>query len=335
MTGTHRITTLTFPTQEYVSRQYGDARIDCYVTEPARGVSAATGFLLLIHGWGNDGRAAYEADSIAFADTHDLVVTRVEYRHSGREVLHPEPGLTFDRPYDFSKLQTIDCLRAAKATLDHYPVLDRRRMILWGGSQGAHIAAQCLVFAPSVWSAAILCCGLYHPYTYKQQWEAGYAFDIVQRPGFGFVEYALGPGRDYPEQHEVEIRSPRRNAALMPAGAPIAVIHGTRDDNVDIRHAVELYARLLALGKSARFAAIANGDHGLTGAEAADEDSRFKATQKYASDLFALTREANGEPWPTQSTVIPVTGGRYEVHFEREGAALRFDADTDVGTTGA
>ena len=324
MTGNPRIQTIAFPTQDYISRQHGDANIDCYVTEPAQGVSVQTGFLLLIHGWGNDGSVSYQDESIQFADRFDLVVTRVEYRDCGREAHHPEPGVTFDRPYDFSKLQTIDCLRAAKATLDRYPNLDRTRMMLWGGSQGAQIAAQCLVFAPTLWSAAVLCCGLYHPYTYDRQQEDGYAFDMVPYPGMGFIEYALGADAPVWPQHEIDIRSPRQNAHLMPSDVPIALIHGTRDDNVDIRHAVELYARLLAHGKQARFAAIAKGNHGLAGAESDDEDSRFKATLKHASDLFSVHRVAAGGKWPLETTTIPVTRGRYEVRFQDEPVSLHF-----------
>ena len=319
-----RIKTISFPTQEYISRQHGDATIDCYVTEPDQGVSERTGFLLLIHGWGNDGSVSYEEESIEFADRFDLVVTRVEYRDCGREAHRPDPGVTFDRPYDFSKLQTIDSLRAAKATLDRYPNLDRSRMILWGGSQGAQIAAQCLVFAPTLWSAAVLCCGLYHPYTFARQQEDGYAFDMVPYPGQGFIEYALGTDApDWP-QHEIDIRSPRQNAQLMPSDVPIVLIHGTRDDNVDIRHAVELYARLLAQGKQTRFAAIASGNHGLAGAESEDEDSRFKATLKYAADLFVARRDDAVRDRPLETTTIPVTGGLYEVRFQHEPASLHF-----------
>ena len=324
MTAQTRVKTMSFPTQDYISSLHGDANIDCYMTEPERGVTYRTGFLLLIHGWGNDGSVSYEEESIQFADRFDLVVTRVEYRDSGREAHRPDPGVTFDRPYDFSKLQTIDCLRAAKATLDRHPNLDRTRMILWGGSQGAQIAAQCLVFAPTLWSAAVLCCGLYHPYTYDRQREHGYAFDLVPYPGLGFIEYALGADAQAWLQHEIDIRSPRQNAHLMPSDVPIALIHGTRDDNVDIRHAVELYARLMAHGKQVRFAAIANGNHGLAGAESEDEESRFKATLKYASNLFSMHRTNAAGNWPFETTTIPVTGGRYEVRFQDEPASLHF-----------
>src|SRR5688500_10597878 len=93
-----RIQTIPVATQDYVSVQYGDERIDTYVTEPAGGVKATTGFLLLIHGWGNDGSAAYAEDSIAYADEFDLVVTRIEFRQSGREAKTEYPGGRYDSP---------------------------------------------------------------------------------------------------------------------------------------------------------------------------------------------------------------------------------------------
>ncbi len=129
--------------------------------------------------------------------------------------------------------------------------------------------------------------------------------------------------RDW-RQHEIDIRSPRQNAHLMPSDVPIALIHGTRDDNVDIRHAVELYARLLAHGKQVRFAAIAHGNHGLAGAESEDEDSRFNATLKYAADLFSVHRDVAGDGWPFETTTIPVSGGHYEVRFQNDAASLHF-----------
>jgi hypothetical protein len=180
----------------------------------------------------------------------------------------------------------------------------------------------------------VLCCGLYHPLTYAQQVAAGFAFDVVHYPGYGFVEYALGPEQSYPEQHEFDIRSPWRNAGAMPSNTPITLIHGTKDDNVDIRHAVELYARLLALGKRVRFAAIAGGDHGLAGAEAPDEGSRYQATLKYAAPELRARRESEGDSWPLE-TAIDVSGGQYRVCYGPEGATLSFVAmagDSDGGS---
>jgi predicted esterase len=321
-----RIERITYPTQDYVSRQYGDNRIDGYVTLPSGGVTENTGLLLLIHGWGNDGSVAYEAESLNFSDRFNLVVTRVEYRDCGREAHHPIPPATFDRPYDFSKLQTIDALRAAWATLARYPELDRRRLFLWGGSQGGHISAQSLVFTPGLWAGAVLCCGLYRAMTHEQTIAGGYRYDVVHYPGYGFVEYALGLGKTYADEHEFDIRSSIRNAHLMPDGVPIVLIHGTVDDNVDIRHAVELYARLMTHGKDARLYAIANGDHGLGGSENPDLDTRAKCTLAFASDVLAGQRETAAS-MPTEPTIIPVTGGRYEVRFDSDGPTLVFIGD--------
>jgi predicted esterase len=315
--------TLTYSTQDYVSRQHGDDRIDCYVTLPSSGIRDTTGLLLLIHGWGNDGSVAYEGESLDFSDRFDLVVTRVEYRDCGREAHHPEPGKTFDRPYDFSLLQAIDSLRAAWATLARFPELNRRRLFLWGGSQGGHIAAQCLIFAPGAWAGAVLCSGLYRAMTYEQTVAGGYAYDMVHYPGYGFVDYALGQGKTYLHQHQLDIRDSIRNAHLMPDGVPIVLIHGTRDDNVDIRHAVELHARLSNHGKDSRFFAIAEGDHGLFGAENPALASRAKCTLLFASGVLSGRREQPGTLLATP-TAIPVTGGIYEVSLDEGGPSLRF-----------
>jgi predicted esterase len=325
MNSSPRVRVQPFETQEYTSHQYGDSRIDSYITEPVGGVDESTGLMLLIHGWGNDGSVSYESESIHFADAFNLVVVRVEYRDCGREAHHPEAPRTFDRPYDFSKMQTIDSLRAAHAALNHYPQLDHSRILLWGGSQGAHIAGQCLVFAPDLWSAAILCCGLYAPLTFERKTAGGFVWDCRNYPGYGFVEYALGEGQTFADEHEFDIRNTTRNAHLISATTPVAIIHGTVDDNVDIRHAVELYARLSAHGKSVSFHAIANGDHGLGGAEAPDENTRLKATLKHA-DACLHDRRATRGTWPV-STLIPVTDGHYEVFTTPAGPTLRFTSE--------
>jgi pimeloyl-ACP methyl ester carboxylesterase len=319
-----RFVAVPFETQDYVSKQYGDARIDCYITEPTKGVLASTGLMLLIHGWGNDGSVSYRDDAAFYADEFDFVVVRVEYRDCGREAHHPESPRTFDRPYDFSKLQTIDSLRAAHAALERYPHLDRRRLVLWGGSQGAHIAAQCLVFAPELWSAAVLCCGLYIPLTFERQVAGGFAWDVRNYPGMGFVEYALGPGTTFDCEREFDIRNTVRNAHLISGNVPVAIIHGTVDDNVDIRHAVELHARMRALGKRSTFVPIPNGDHGLGGAELEDENSRLKATLKHASHLLSGRRHSPGTWKP--DVHIPVTGGEFRVCHSSAGPSLNFVA---------
>ncbi|GEM_PF-575835 len=309
-----------FRTQDYVSKKYGDDRIDMYVTEPAGGVRPTTGLLLLIHGWGNDGREAYAPESEKYADRYDLVVTRVEYRHSGREARHPEPGCSWDVPYDWSKLQTIDCLRAAWSTLQRYPALDRSRLYIWGGSQGGQLGAQCMIFAPHLWAAAVLVSGVYLPMSGEEAARLGFAMD-GRALGKPMMQWACGDGPAYAGA-ELDIRNPCRNAHLLPKEAPIALIHGTMDTAVDVKHSVFLYARLRGLGRNAAFFAVHGGDHALAGAEFADETNRFDATVKYADALLRDARRPRVELLPARPVRIPVTGGAYEVAFTGEGPTL-------------
>lgn len=323
---TTRIQTIPFATQDYVSVQHGDELIDMYVTEPARGVKETTGFMLLIHGWGNDGSQAYAEDSLRFADEFDLVVTRVEFRQCGRESRNPDPDMTYEVPYDFSKLQTIDCLRAAYATLKRYPQLDRTRCVLWGGSQGGHLGAQCLIFAPHLWSLAVLTCGLYLPMTNAQTQAANFSMDLIDSPGRGFIDFALGAGNAFSPAEE-DIRNPYRNAALMPEDVPVILLHGTHDDVVDIKHSVYLYARLLGLKRSVQFYAIEHGDHALVWATFQDEDSRLKATLKYAGDALHTVRRPGVLRQPAMPVRIPVRGGVFEIAYPAAGPILHWIAD--------
>lgn len=273
---------LPFSTQDYQSRIYGDSRVDAFITHPSNGVSDNTGTLLMLHGWGNNGREAYADDSLLLSDRYDLLVVRVEYRHSGREALSKQP--TYDIPYDCSKLQTVDCLRALASAFTAFPSVRRDRIIVWGGSQGAMLAAQCLITAPNTFSMAILASGLFHPTSRKDVLQGGYALDVHSADGtrVGFEEHALGAQQQFTDA-EREFRSPVLHTMLMPGDTPIHLIHGVDDTCCDIRHSTRLYSLLRRDGKAAFFHPISGGEHGLAGA-AADEDTRVKATLKYVPD---------------------------------------------------
>jgi len=318
-----RIQTVPVATQDYASVQYGDNRINTYITEPAAGVKATTGFMLLIHGWGNNGAVAYAEESLEYADGYDLVVTRIEFRQCGAEARTANPGGRYDIPYDMSKLQTIDCLRAAYATLGRYPQIDRSRLIVWGGSQGAHLGAQCLVFAPHLWALAVLSCGIFQPFTYEDGQREGYSLDIRAKPGYGFVESALGLGRSF-SPAEAYIRNPLRNAELMSPEVPVVLIHGTHDETVDNRHSVAMYARMQGLNRPVQFYAIENGDHGLALATFNDVDTRAKATFKYVGPALHSCRREGVQLQTNEPVRIPVRGGTFEVTYPEVGPTLKF-----------
>ena len=321
-----RVQTIPFATQDYTSVQHGDDRIDMYVTAPAAGVQSTTGLLLLGHGWGTDGSVDYADESSQLADAFNLVVTRVEYRHSGREARQPLPERTFDVPYDFSKLQTIDYLRATYATLQRYPQLDRTRLIYWGASQGAHLGAQSLIFAPHLWAYAVLVCGVYQPLSAADSQALGFSLDLRAKPGMGFVESALGKGESFPPA-EADIRNPYRNAALLPPEVPVVLLHGTNDELVDIRHSVLLYARLQGLRRPVQFYAIENGDHWMQGATHKDEDSAYQAVLKYCSAALRTAHRAGVKLLPAGPVRISVRGGAFEVTYSAVGPTLTWQPD--------
>lgn len=277
-----RTITVPFITQDYQSRIYGDNRVDAYITSPSGGVSSNTGILLLLHGWSNNGEEAYADDSLLLSDRYDLLVVRVEYRHSGREALSKQPS--YDIPYDCCKLQTVDCLRALASAFTTFPSVRRDRIIVWGGSQGAMLVAQCLITAPQTFSMSVLASGLFHPTSRNDVRHGGYALDVHSADGalIGFEEYALGTQQQFTAA-EREIRSPVLHTMLMPNDIPIHLIHGVNDTCCDIRHSTRLYSLLRRDGKTAFFHPVTGGEHGLGGA-AADEDTRLKATLKYVPD---------------------------------------------------
>jgi predicted esterase len=326
MTST-RVQTIPFATQDYTSVQYGDDRINMYVTEPVAGVRGTTGLMFIGHGWGTDGSVDYADESAQLADLFDLVVTRVEYRHSGREARHPLPERTFDVPYDLCKLQTVDCLRATYATLQRYPQLDRTRVIYWGASQGAFLGAQSLIFAPHLWAYAVLICGAYQPLSDADAQARGFSMDLRAAPGIGFAECALGKGQSFSPAEE-DIRNPYRNAALLPAEVPIALLHGTNDELVDIRHSVMLYSRLQGLRRPVQFYPIENGDHWMKGATRPDEESAYLAVLKHCGDVSRTVHRPGATLLPTAPVRIPVRGGTFVVTYTAAGPTLVWQPGT-------
>ena len=61
----------------------------------------------------------------------------------------------------------------------------------------------------------------------------------------------------------------------------------------------------------------------LAGAEAEDESTRAAATIKHAGCVPQAARGPDAARWPAAPTIIPVTGGHYEVRFGERGATLR------------
>ncbi|MFH1009550.1 MAG: prolyl oligopeptidase family serine peptidase [Candidatus Latescibacterota bacterium] len=302
-------------TQDYVSPHPGREGIEILVTEPVSGVTEETGAMLLVHGWGGSG-LDYARDAHVYANLFDLVVVRVGFREAGTASRCGEVG-SWDVPYDASKLQTVDCLRALGYVLSEYPV-NKKRVYGWGGSQGGHIIMLASLWAPNTFAGVVSCCGL-SKLTTRSEVESGeYGSDMVQRNKemgiCGFVELVLGPNVAFSDA-ELDLRNVQKLARLVPDEVAYHLIHGTRDDAADMRHTTVLYTEMVRAGRRPHLHLIEEGEHSLAGA-AQDEDTRLKATLKYASMVLDRKRPSDCTDFDARMQVeIPVSGGTYVVDY--------------------
>ena len=318
-------------TQDYVSPHKDQDGIEILVSEPVSGLTEHTGALLLVHGWGGS-KDDYTRDAHVYANLFDVVVVQVGFRGAGSASGSGEVG-SWDVPYDASKLQTLDCLRALGFVLAGYPV-NKTRVYGWGGSQGGHIIMLASLWAPHTFAGVISCCGL-SKLTTRDEVESGeYGMDQVERrretDTCGFEELALGKGQCFSEA-ERDLRNVQRHARLVPEDVEYCLIHGTSDQAVDMRHTLALYTGMVRANRRPHLHLIEEGQHSLDGA-APDEDTRLKATLKYASSLFDRVRPSEETDFDTGGRIeIPVSGGKFIVDFS-SGAmaspALRFAPDS-------
>ncbi len=110
-----------------------------------------TGAMLFCHGWGGN-RFQHQDKMEAVADKFNLLCLSPEYRMSGFDY-NPRRGWGWYKPYDLSFYQTFDALLALRFILQLHPNLNRRRIFVYGGSQGGHIALLSAIYAPNTFAA--------------------------------------------------------------------------------------------------------------------------------------------------------------------------------------
>lgn len=273
--------------------------------EPSTGVNPSTGLLLVCFGIGpgNDCTRGFGLPDPAWPDSRDVVVANVFYRN-----------LAYLHPYDFGKLQMVDMLRGMGVLLDHYPQIDRRRLYLWGGSGGGHLALQLLHATPELWSEVVVNSAISR-ITVRDDVLALYEEDPFSgwntNLNFPTAQGSLPSDLWDRYRSERDLRSPQFLALSAPlaGGDPllpaVAMLHGTADTVVDFQHLLDMRNVVSAAsgipaqpnaggGESVanwRFISIVGGGHGFEGA-AADEASRVAATNKYIPAAFTRVRPA-------------------------------------------
>ncbi len=110
-----------------------------------------TGAMLFCHGWGGN-RFQHQEFMKAVADKFNLLCLSPEYRMSGFDYA-PRSGLGWFKPYDLSFYQTFDALLALRFILRLHTNLNHKRIFVYGGSQGGHIALLSAIYAPNTFAA--------------------------------------------------------------------------------------------------------------------------------------------------------------------------------------
>lgn len=177
-----------------------------------------TGVMLFTHGWGGN-RFQHEDKMEWTADRFNLVCVATEYRMSGYD-FNPVTGTGWYLPYDASFLQTFDALNALRTILEHYPLLDRKRIFHYGGSQGGHICLLSSIFAPDTFAFVYASNPLTHLTSKKIAWS----------------------GRNF-SAHELSARNVLEHSRLIEC--PVFLEYGSGDEIVShSEHSVRLVEKL-------------------------------------------------------------------------------------------
>jgi predicted esterase len=237
--------------------------ITAFVIEPDR-LNAHTGAMLITHGWGGN-RLDYRETMAYACEEFNLICLSVEFRQSGFD-FDPVKGLGAYVPYDASFYQVFDVLNGLRTILDLRPGVNRRRLFLYGGSQGGHITLLSTIYAPQTFAFAYATSPVTYIESHIQKWA----------------------GREF-AAYEFSIRNVMDHAEFI--DCPLRLEHGTIDDIVPDHHTRLLAAKLESLKKSFTVEYIEGGGHSL-----APVTSRLETFKRIAPEpLKTLTREGDDD----------------------------------------
>jgi len=257
--------------QKVSKSDYGNIQFDDYIPINLihEDINSSTGLMLMIHGMGSD---FHEHDDIAkkFTSLFNVVCLQVQDRCAGKKCPY--------MPTDLGKYQTIDCLNAVNWVINNYH-LDLKRIYVWGGSGGGHMALLSIIYAPNLFAG----CVSHAPFT-----KATLPGEIANEWQDGWIKLCIPVGK-IPNE-EIEIRSPVMLANKIKT--PLMLIHGDADETVSVTHSRILSSKLKELNnRSFKYHEIPGGTHNLSRAQSSTLDTRFKATTVFASELLLSSKK--------------------------------------------
>lgn len=149
--------------QEFAAQEWplqpGLRSVKMWVHEPAAGIGANTGLMLVLHNWGGTYTAPeYVRWCETFANRYDVITISVNYLQSG------QGSWSAQRPYDHGYLQAMDCIRALHVVHTQLKgrgiAFNERRIFSMGGSGGGNVTQMVMKLAPHTFACGVDICGM-------------------------------------------------------------------------------------------------------------------------------------------------------------------------------
>lgn len=302
-----------FPGQEY-SFAPGPRQVKMFVREPAGGVNADTGLMLLLHNWGGTWQQTVPWCNV-LADRYNLITVSVDYLQSG-ESAHERV------PYDHGLLQAMDCLRAVH-------VIDRQlkkarapwnpgRLYAAGGSGGGNVSQMVNKLAPSSFACVIDICGM-----------PGLTDDIAFGRGnlnAGYSDNPESPKFLTPAMRE--IRDPGnlthlKNHKKVNPHNKVVIVHGQDDSSCSVIDKITIFQNMIKAGfrPSGYFLAPSDIDGTVITTAGHAVGDRLQVIQRYAgcfleeNGAFSAKNNSPTDFEKGGKVEFPCTGGKYIVDF--------------------
>ena len=310
--------------QEFVAQEWpfqpGERKVRMFVQEPAAGITANTGLMLVLHNWGGVYNSAeYVKWCKTFADRFNVIAMSVNYLQSG-------PGSwSADKPYDHGYLQAMDCIRALytvyKQLKDKGITFNEHRVYSMGGSGGGNVTEMVMKLAPHTFACGVDICGM-----------PGLIDAIAYGTGEG-TSLNAGYGKDpakpnylTPDMQQIRDFGNLDHCKLLRAANPglkIVIVHGLTDPTCPPIPKIEQYANMLRAGLSVdgHFLTEADVDGTAVTTTGHPVGNREQVVIKYADEYMKedgkLKKATAG---PSDFTRVgtfeyPTTGGKFVIDF--------------------
>lgn len=310
--------------QEFVAQpwplQPGERTVKMWVQQPAVGVGAGTGLMLVLHNWGGVYNSPeYLQWCKTFSDRFNVIAVSVNYLQSGPNAWSAQ------QPYDHGYLQALDCLRALYTVWGQLRAqgiaFNEHRVYAMGGSGGGNVTQMVMKLAPHTFACGVDICGM-----------PGLIDDIAYGTGHGtslnagYSRDPRTPGHLSSDMQQIrDFGNPEHCRLLHDAnpGLKIVIVHGVHDQSCPVLPKILQYHNMLAAGLDvdAHFLTDFDVDGTVITTTGHPVGDREQVVLKYASVYMSEDgRMARATAGPSDFTrggtfAYPTSKGKYVLDF--------------------